>query len=156
MRRIFLFAMVTAVVVMTCTRSSEGVVRAEVTRRSADAIEVRVANNSPMNILLMSPASPNREADEKQCMLRLSTKIQEWIRPYAFTPDLIEVKAGSTYTVSVGRIPPTPATCTDWRVDLEYSYVEAKAALDARRIHSDDFRQYVLKHQQVAKMASER
>ncbi|HJQ35971.1 MAG TPA: hypothetical protein VKB93_02420 [Thermoanaerobaculia bacterium] len=122
---------------------------AAATRRGA-AVDVRITNRSASDIVLISPNIPNRQVDEERCTQLLSTKVQEWIQPYAFTPELVELKAGEAQTFAVEVQKGTLAECRDWRVDIEYAYVPSKEARAAQQQGTANFREYVLRHQQIA------
>src|SRR5687768_1100476 len=89
------------ILMLSCVMYPELDVVARVARRGVATIDIQLENGSSVDVLLISPKKPNRQLDEERCTLLLSTKVQEWILPYAFTPDLVEIKAGETRTVSV-------------------------------------------------------
>jgi plastocyanin len=84
----------------------------------------------------------------------LSTKVQESIAPYAFTPELVEVGAGKTHTFLVELSERRSVKCREWKIDLEYAYLHAKEACDAKVLDAPNLRQYVLRHQQIARTAT--
>lgn len=139
------------ILLMSCARHSGPDVIAAVVQRAGGTIDLRLTNRSGASILLVSPTRPNRQLDEERCAVLLSTKVQEWIRPYAFTPELVELKAGEgrTFPVEVGE--GALAKCRNWQVDVEYAYVPTKEARAAQQQNAADFHDYVLRHQQIAR-----
>lgn len=144
-----LLALAIAGAVASCTpRSAVG---ARVVKRTRDAVGIRIVNRSAAQILVISPVRPNRQVDEDRCTILLSTKIVAWIQPYAFTPELIAIEDGAARTFSVPlRVETLPSRCHEWRVNLEYAYIEANDAAGVRRLSPEDLRAYVLRHQQLA------
>jgi hypothetical protein len=111
-----------------------------------DAVTLNVKNDSGRDLVLLSPAEPAREVDEARCAVRLSTKVDERIEPFAFTPRLITVRARTEMRIRAELRPLTiPASCKTVVVSLEYAFLRADE-VDKR---GEDFRRYVLAHQQV-------
>src|ERR1700759_3638178 len=150
-KAMWLVRAVGVILLMSCGNHVGPSVTAEIARRAGGMIDVRVTNRTDVNILLISPTRPDAQVDEAQCRVMLSTKVQEWIRPYAFTPDLVELKGGETRTFAVLRQEATIPKCGEWRVDLEYAYLRSNAARAAQQRKGADFRGYVLRHQQIAR-----
>jgi hypothetical protein len=115
-----------------------------------DMIEVRLTNNTMTDILVISPNRPNREMDDQGCKLLLSTKVQEWIAPYAFTPELVQIDAGKSRTFLLEFSESRSAKCREVKIDVEYAYLHAKEARAAKLRDEPNFRQYVLSHQKIA------
>ena len=149
MRAIARLVMLTFWALTSCMHDSVGSVTARPGNVTRDHLQITVSNGSSDTILLIAPASPNRQVDEQRCTLLLSTKVQEWIRPYAFTPELVELNAGDVKAFSVKLEPSVLTKCPRLQVDLEYAFVRAEAEA-IRSKTRDELRAYLLKHQQIA------
>lgn len=144
------FASVTCVILfMACVNHVSSVVTAEALR-SDDSVAVRVTNRTDAPVLLISPARPNLQFDEEKCTVLVSTKVQESIRPYAFTPHLVELKAGETKTFTVNVQGASVAKCRAWKLAVEYAYVASEGARTVQQQDDVALRGYVLRRQQIA------
>jgi hypothetical protein len=143
-----------SLLVMACARHTASDVIAEIARCNPKTIEIRVTNRSMVDTLLISPERPNRQVDAKRCSVLLSTKAEEWIRPYGFTPDLVALKAGETRTFTVELRESLPRNCREWQVELEYTYILAREARVALGRNSLDFRHFVMGHQRIVRRGS--
>lgn len=142
--------LVLVVLTVSCARGYGRDVVADVAARGPNTVAVRVVNQTGIDVLLLSPMRPNRQLDPGGCTLLLSTKVQEWVRPYDFTPDLVQIRAGEKRTFSVELREDVPANCRGWEIELEYAYVPAKEGSEARKGRASDFRGYVLENQRIA------
>src|SRR5258706_7854103 len=88
-----------------------------------DAVLVEWRNGSE-DIVLLSPGLPNQSRDEERCVVTFFGKIDENILPYAFTPQLMTVRAGQHLRFYSAIFPPglTSAKCAVWTIEAEYAY----------------------------------
>ena len=142
--------LVLVMLMASCARGYGSDVVADVAARGINKVDVRLVNQTGVDVLLISPTRPNRQLDQERCSVLLSTRVQEWVRPYDFTPDLVQISAGEVRTFSVELREDVPANCREWKVQLEYAYVPAKEGHEARKGRSSDFRGYVLENQRIA------
>ena len=138
-----------AIFLIACTHES-GPAIVVAARRASGTVIVQVTNRSQSSVLLLSPSTPNRQIDNQRCTVFLSTKVQEFVLPYAFTPDLIELKPGRTATFPIQLDSEFRERCTNWQTSLEYAYVLTAAARPFERQDPMTFRAYVLQHQVIA------
>ena len=115
------------------------------------AIGLEVVNETSEEIVVLSPEAPARQADAQRCVLLISTKVTDDVRPYAFTPRLESVgaKASRRFRVALAPVSLTSNTCTEWTVDAEYAYMPANDVAMFKGRAFEHFRQHVLKNQKV-------
>jgi hypothetical protein len=115
-----------------------------------DAIIIRIRNDTARDVVMLSPESPNRQVDEKRCTVRLSTKVDDRVRPFAFTPHLITVRRGTQLEV---RAPLHPyelrTTRQKWLVTVEYAYVRPEDVERFAGKTTEDVREDVLHDQKT-------
>jgi len=143
-------AFVLTILLVSCAPGSGPDLVVAVVGRSVNTFNVEVVNRSSVDMLLISPTRPNRQLDPERCTLLLSTRVQKWIQPYAFTPDLVQIKAGEVKTLSLELREKVPPNCREWNINLEFAYVPAKEGREAHKRKSADFRGYVLENQRIA------
>lgn len=116
-----------------------------------DAVVIEVRNATTEDIVLLSPEQPARQADEEQCVAMISTKVTDEVRPYAFTPALETVEAGSARRFRAVLTPlALPANvCKEWTINAEYAYVRPADVTAYKNRAFDEFRQTVLHNQKV-------
>lgn len=140
--------------VMSCAGELGTGVSAKVVGRNAGKVDVRISNDSGIAILLISPTKPNRQVDRERCSVLLSTRVQDWIRPYDFTPEVVEVESHENETFSIDLREDAPASCRSWEVKLEYAYVPAREGREVLKLGSSRFRSFVLGNQRMARMGT--
>lgn len=115
------------------------------------AIGLEVINETSEEIVVLSPEAPAQQADAERCVLLISTKVTDDVRPYAFTPKLESVGAGAVrrFRAALAPVSLTSKTCTEWTVDAEYAYVLPSDVAMFKGRAFEDFRQHVLKNQKV-------
>jgi hypothetical protein len=120
------------------------------------AISVEVHNATSENIVVLSPDAPSRQVDAERCLLILTTKVTDDLRPYAFTPVLRPVEAGSArrFRAVLTPVAPAPKPCREWTITAEYAYVGQVAAITFNGRPSEDFRQYVLANQKIMRASA--
>ena len=137
------------VVSSACARSGAPSLNVVSGERGVVVVEVR--NASSEDIVVLSAEAPSRQIDEEQCLLIMSTKVTDDIRPYAFTPALETVEAGSARrfraVLDPGEL--SAKSCTEWTISVEYAYVQPAAVAMFKGRPFEDFRQYVLGNQKV-------
>jgi hypothetical protein len=117
---------------------------------NTDAIVISVRNDSRKDIILLSPLTPNRTVDQDACTLRLSTKIDDIIRPFAFTPQLVAVRGRTEQRFRVLLHPVRlSTTCGAWHVMAEYAYVDSDLIERFSSPVSEEFRQHILRSQHL-------
>lgn len=121
-----------------------------------DAVVVEVHNGTSEEIVLLSPEAPTRQIDEEQCVLIISTRVTDDVRPYAFTPTLERVDVGVTKRFRAVLTPVALSTksCTAWTISAEYAYVLPEAVTTFKGRPFEDFRQYVLRNQNVIRASA--
>lgn len=119
------------------------------------SIDAEVRNNTAEDLVFLNPEAPTRQVDDSECVLILSTKVLDDVRPYAFTPRLERVDARSSrrFTAILEPISLSPS-CSQWSVKLEYAYVLPKDVEDYKGRPFEDFRQHVLRTQRVVSASS--
>jgi len=123
----------------------------KVASASGDLVVVSVRNDSPRDVVLLSPMTPNRIVDPGACTLKLSTKLDDIIRPFAFTPELVILRSGAEQRFRVLLDPAyLPKTCDTWSVTTEYAYVNSDEIAGFRSKPSEELRQHILRNQHVA------
>lgn len=131
-------------------RQRQGRVEVTVISAESQAIVVGVANDSGNDVVLLSPATPSRMVNEDRCAVDLSTKIDERIRPFAFTPQLVTLRDGEKRQFRAALHPlRLSEACAHWRVVAEYAYIRPDEVDRFRGRAAEDFREYVLKNQQI-------
>lgn len=149
--------MLVMIISSACERS--GLASVSVVSVERGAVVVEVHNTTSENIVVLSPEAPSRQMDEEQCVLIISTKVTDDVRPYAFTPTLETVEAGSArrFRAVLGPVALSAKSCAEWTINAEYAYVRPAAVATFTGRPFEDFRQYVLRNQKVmtasAKMA---
>ncbi|HXA20256.1 MAG TPA: hypothetical protein VN380_24980 [Thermoanaerobaculia bacterium] len=134
----------------SCGQRSSGVTL-NVIAAERNAVTVGVRNDTAGDVVLLSPIAPSRLVDEGQCRLTLSTKIDHQIRPFAFAPTLVVLARGGEMRFRSILDPLLlSGGCSRWSVSAEYAYLSRDEVEGFRGRTSEDFRQYVLKHQQIA------
>lgn len=114
------------------------------------SIVLMVRNRSGEDVVLLSPATPSRQVDDERCTVWLSTKVDERLWPYAFTPQLVTVAAGSkkTFRASIHPLRLSKA-CRHWHITAEYAYIRPEAAKRFAGRPSEEFRRSVLRNQRL-------
>ena len=115
-----------------------------------NVVVLNITNDTSGDVVLLSPESPRRRADEQTCTLALSTVVDNIVRPFSFSPQLAVIRARTSARFAV-KLEPVALTakCRDWRVAATYAYV-TPSAVHRFRNRPEAFRQYVLKNQRVA------
>ena len=115
-----------------------------------DAVLVEWRNGSE-DIVVLSPGLPNQSRDEERCVVKFFGKIDENILPYAFTPELMAIRAGQHLRFYSAIFPPglTSSKCPVWTIEAEYAYIDGADVEFFRRRDPEEFRQHVLKVQRV-------
>lgn len=115
-----------------------------------DSIVVEISNRTNGEIVLLSPGAPVRQLDEQTCAVRLSTVVDNLLRPFAFTPDLVTVRANESRRVRVPLAPlAVPIKCLNLKVTITYAYVSPAGIARFQDKTSEEFRQYVLRNQRI-------
>lgn len=135
---------------VSCSNEGSAVLTVKVISATKDAITIKVRNNSGDDLVLLSPEAPAREVDKDACHVKLSTKVDDRIRPFAFTPQLVSVRGGSETQLRAVLLPLViPESCADVLVSVEYAFIRPDEVERFRRKPSEDFRQYVLRNQRL-------
>jgi hypothetical protein len=143
-----LLLMLVMVMSSACGRSGSASLNVVSAERGAVVVEVRNATSE--NIVVLSPEAPSRQVDEGQCVLIISTKVTDDVRPYAFTPTLETVEAGSARRFRAVLDPVALSSkCKEWQINAEYTYVLPAAVTTFKGRPFEDFRQYVLQNQKI-------
>jgi hypothetical protein len=115
-----------------------------------DEVTVAVRNGSAVDIVLLSPRAPSRQLDESGCKLKLSSAVDRNIRPFAFTPELVTLRAGQEATFRAALAPVALAeSCSTWTVSADYAYLKPDEVDSFRGRTSHEFWEYVIDHQQI-------
>ncbi len=126
------------------------VVSLHVVTAQKDAIVVRVRNDTEHDVVMLSPDSPSRQVDGKRCTVSLSTKVDDRVRPFAFTPRLITIQSGTEIEFRAAIHPyKVSTTCREWIVTAEYAYIRPEDVERFAGKASEDFRGHVLRNQQI-------
>ena len=121
--RIGAFMMILALLSESCGERP-GNVEIKVVAAGWDSVVIGVRNHSRNEVVLLSPATPSRQVDEDKCAVYLSTRVDERIRPYAFTPELVTVTRGSEMKFRASNHPfRLSKRCGRWDVTAEYAYI---------------------------------
>jgi hypothetical protein len=121
------------------------------------SVDVEIQNGSGEHVVFLNPEAPTRQIDEARCELILSTKVLDDVRPYAFTPRLEHVSAGSTRQFRAMLEPMTvPALCSKWTVRVEYAYLLPDDVENFEGHAREEFRQHVLTNQRVVSTSAAR
>ena len=147
--RIGAFIMILAVLSESCGERPRNI-EVKVVAAEREAIVIGVRNHSRNDVVLLSPATPSRQVDEDKCAVYLSTKVDERIRPFAFTPQLITVPGGSETKFRASIHPLSLSKpCSRWHITAEYAYIRPDEVEKFAGRPSEEFRQYVLRNQQI-------
>jgi len=115
------------------------------------SVLLSVENGTDRDIVMLSPAAPSRQVDEAHCTVKLSSKIDERVQPFAFAPELVTLRRGAKVQFNAPLYPLSLSkACARWTVDAEYAYVTPQDAAGYSENGSEEFRQHVLRVQQVA------
>lgn len=135
---------------VSCSDTGRTLFTVNVMSATKDMVTIEVRNNSDEELVLLSPETPAREVDEAACHVKLSTRIDDRIRPFVFTPQLIAVRGGGEMQFRAVLHPLViPEPCRDVLVSVEYAFVRPAEVELLRHKTSEDFRQYVLKNQRL-------
>ncbi|MEO8383369.1 MAG: hypothetical protein ABI779_27180 [Acidobacteriota bacterium] len=115
-----------------------------------DEVTLTVLNGSTADIVLLSPHAPSRQMDEGGCELRLSSKIDRNIRPFAFTPELVTIAAGKE-TIFRATLAPVSLveSCATWTVSADYAYLKRDEVESFKKRTSHEFWEYAIDHQRI-------
>jgi hypothetical protein len=118
-------------------------------------VTVQVRNDLATDIILLSPRAPSRELDRGGCRIRISTKVDKNIRPFAFTPELLTVRSGQKATFRV-RLDPVmlAVSCSSWTVIADYAYLRPDDVAPFQGRVSQEFWEHAVAHQQVVSSES--
>jgi hypothetical protein len=112
-------------------------------------ITVRVVNETPIDLVLVSPSVPMRTEDAEECALVLSTQVSESVQTYDFTPQLVSLNRGQAHEATLVGPDQTVERCRDWAITVEYAFMTADEARRYRNRTGEELRQFLLRHQQV-------